>query len=605
MKNKMRKFVTLGMAAVMALSLAACGSNNDNTTTTTKTETENKSEVREEAASESGEEGYTGEIITLTIWNTEVLSPGIQNNEVAKAIEEKLGIKLDVVQGDSQKFSILVAGGDLPDIIYTNPAQQNVASNNLITSGQLIAMDDLIEEYGENIKINFPKRLDYSKEYLSNGEGKIYYLPILVYEADKEHPNISYSIQNVGLMTRWDVYSAIGYPDIETTDDYLNVLKQMQDYARENDLADGKQIYAISGWSDWGLWPWWLANAREMGYKDLGNNMIFNYATESVEALYDSDAFWDSLVFFNKAYNMGILDPEAFTMKNDQFWEKCQNGQVLMAHASWQTENINLSFISNGNGEWSYQKLPYDGYEYISGIVSMDAPLGNGSDYANAITKNCKYPERAMQLIDYLNSEEGARLLYSGVEGVHWTKEGGASRPTEEFLSNSKSDPDYKDNVGVALYNKLCGFKEIQVLSDGYPADLMKSGEQKAVNVSDADRSYCEYYGEKRGKEFSYPGQVLYDMWQAGEVNTITDYYIYLDLVQSPSESAQNILSQCDQYMNVQGVKAIMAGTEAEFNSIKEESIAGLEAKKYSQAADEILGLYDQAKEDAKAAGLN
>lgn len=545
------------------------------------------------------------EPVTLTIWNTEVLAPGIQTNEVAKAIEEKLGIKMDIVQGDAQKFSILVAGGDLPDIIYTNPAQKNTASNNLITSGQLIAMDELIEEYGANIKANFPERLEFSKQFASNGEGKIYYLPVRAYTANEEHPNISYSIENIGLEVRWDIYEAIGCPDIATTDDFLNVLKQMQDYARENDMADGKQIYAISGWSDWGLWPWWLANVREMGYLDLANSTIFRYEDQTVHGVFTSEAFWESLKFFNKAYNMGILDPEAFTMKNDQFWEKCQNGQTLMAHASWQSENINKAFLTSGHEDWSFQKIPHDGYEYVYGIVTTNAPLGLGVEYATAITKNCENPEKAIQLIDYLNSEEGARLLYSGIEGVHWTtEEDGVARPTEEFITNSKTDANYLSNVGVNLYNKLCAFSDLQVLADGQPADLMKSDEQKAANVSDADKSYCDYYAEKNGAEYGYPGQVLYDMWQKGEINTLTDYYLYPSLAQSPSEESLNIIAQCEQYMNVQGVQAIMAATEEEFNACKEQTLEGLESRNYGQATTEIEGLYAEAKEQADAFGM-
>lgn len=544
------------------------------------------------------------EPVTLTIWNTEVLTPGIQTNEVAQEIEKRLGIKMDIVQGDAQKFSILVAGGELPDIIYTNPAQQNTASNNLITSGQIIALDDLVDEYGENIKANFPDRLEFSKQFASNGEDKIYYLPVRAYEADKEHPNISYSIENLGLEIRWDIYQAIGCPEISTTDDFLNVLKQMQDYARENDMADGKQVYAISGWSDWGLWPWWLANVREMGYLDLANDTIFKYEDQSVEGVFTSDAFWDSLSFYNKAYNMGIVDPEAFTMKNDQFWEKCQNGQTLMAYASWQSENINKAFLSNGHEDWSFQKVPNDGYEYIYGIVTTNAPLGLGVEYANAITTNCEHPEKAMELLDFFNSEEGARLLYSGVEGVHWTNENGVVQPTEEFITKSKSDPDYLTSVGTNLYNKHCGFMDIQVLSDGYPADLMKSDEQKAATISDADKSYCDYYGEQEGEEYAYPGQVLYDLWQKGKVNTITDYYLYPTLVNSPSDESLNIIAQCEQYMNVQGVKAIMAASDDEFESCKEETLSGLESRNYSQATDEIEGLYAEAEKAAEGFGI-
>lgn len=542
----------------------------------------------------------TEEPVTLTIWNTEVLTPGVQTTEVAQAIEERLGIKMDIVQGDAQKFSILTAGGDLPDIIYSNPDRQNVTAEQLITSGQIIPLDDLIEEYGPNIKANFPERLNYSREFLSNGENKIYYIPILGYEADPEHPNISYTIDSLGLMTRWDVYKAIGCPKIETTDDYLDVLKQMQDYANENDLCDGAQIWAISGWSDWGLWPWYVSNLPEMGYLGVQYG-IMNVETEEIERLYTSDAFWDCLKFYNKAYNMGILDPESFTMKNDQFWEKCQNGQVLMAFASWQTDYINQHLAANVNPEWGYEKLPSDGQKYIYGITSASAPIGNGAEYPVAITTNCKNPEKAMELIDFLSSEEGARLLYSGIEGEHWTSEDGVVQPTEDFIANSKADSTYRNTVGVNLYNKLCGFKDIAVLEDGYPADLSKSNEQKAANILDVDKDYCAYYSEQEGGEYSFPGQVLYDMSEKGEVATYTKGLLLPTFAPSPDEETQRIVAQCDQYMSVQGVKAIMASSDEEFEACREESLKGLSDQGYDDTEEPLQALYEQARKTAEA----
>lgn len=540
------------------------------------------------------------DVVTLTIWNTEVLTPGVQTNEVAKEIEKRLGIRMEIVQGDAQKFSILTAGGDLPDIIYTNPDQQNVSAEQLITSGQVIPLDDLIEEYGSNIKDNFPERLTYSKEFGSNGEGKTYFLPILGYEADEENPNISYTIKQLGLMTRWDVYKAIGCPEIQTTDDYLNVLKQMQDYAREKDLGNGLQVWAISGWSDWGLWPWYVATQQEMGYLGLQYGLL-NTENGTVELQYTSDAFWDSLAFYNKAYNMGILDPEAFTMKNDQFWDKCNNGLVLMAYASWQTDYINQHLAANGHADWGYEKLPSDGMGYVYGITSADAPIGSGMEYATAITKNCENPEKAMELLNFLNSEEGARLLYSGIEGVHWTNEDGVVKPTEEYLANAKADSNYKNTVGVNIYNKLCGFKDIQVLSDGYPADLSKSNEQKAENCLDIDKDYCTYYAEQEGGEYAFPGQVLHDMEQKGEIKTIKDYLMIPTLAPAADEETQRIISQCDQYMSVQGVKAIMSASEEEFEKCKEETLKGLADKGYNDTMEELEAIYAQALENEKA----
>ncbi|MDE7007858.1 MAG: hypothetical protein K2P07_06800, partial [Lachnospiraceae bacterium] len=118
MKKKMLcKLMAAALTAAMVLPLGACGSGS-------APEKSNPASGTEENA--SSEKEVTEETVTLTIWNTEVTTPGIQDNDVARVIEEKLGIKMDIVQGDSQKFSVLVAGGDLPDIIYSNPAQQGV-----------------------------------------------------------------------------------------------------------------------------------------------------------------------------------------------------------------------------------------------------------------------------------------------------------------------------------------------------------------------------------------------------------------------------------------------------------------------------------------------
>ncbi len=204
-----------------------------------------------------------------------------------------------------------------------------------------------------------------------------------------------------------------------------------------------------------------------------------------------------------------------------------------------------------------------------------------------------------MELIDFCNSEEGARLLFSGVEGVHWEEKDGGAVPTESYAKLIKEDPSYTTTTGISLYNKLSGLRETQVLSDNTPANVLKSNEQKAVNLLEIDKAYCEYYSRERGKEFLYPGMVLNDMWENGEVDTWTDYIMFTSLVQSPSESTLNILSQCDQYMNVQGVKAIMAADNEEFEQIRQEAMEALNDKGFEEARQELISLYDTARTEA------
>ena len=90
---------------------------------------------------------------------------------------------------------------------------------------------------------------------------------------------------------------------------------------------------------------------------------------------------------------------------------------------------------------------------------------------------------------------------------------------------------------------------------------------------------------------------VLNDMREKGEIQTFTDYNMFTTLWYSPpSDETLNILAQCDQYMNVQGVKCVMAKDDAEFEALREEAMQELEAKGFSKAREEIVANYEAAK---------
>lgn len=580
---KVKKLMAVVLTASLTVSFAACGKADSTGSTDTAGGTA--------AVSSSATDNKP---VTLTMWNTEVATPGIQKNAVADEIARLTGVTMDIISGDAQKFKILVAGNDLPDIIYANPAQQQVDPGNLISSKQVIPMDDLIEKYGVNIKKSFSKSIEYSKKFLSSGQDKVYFFPVQTYRGNSETPTISNTIADVGITVRWDLYAKVGYPEIKTTDDFLNVLKQMQDAAKG--MAGDKKVYAISGWSDWGIWPWWISNTREMGYTDMPNDVMFNNTNGEISIIYSNEDFWKSISFYNKAYKMGIIDPEAFTMKNDQFTDKLKNGQALMGYASWQTDYVNQYFVQTGHPDWGFEKLPSDGYPYISGITSPEYPLGNGQDYANAITANCKNPEKAMQFIDFMSSAEGARLVYSGVKGKHWDVVDGKPQPTQEFIDGLNKDKDYANKTGVILYNKFTAMRDIQVGDDKYPADLMKSDEQKAKNALPIDKEYTKHFGD-----YAYPGQVLYELNKQNKVQTFNKYWLFPTLVQQPTDDTKKIMAQVSEYMKVQIVKVIMSKTDADFEANKAQAIKDIKAKGYDKAEADILALYKKAQQDAES----
>lgn len=54
---------------------------------------------------------------------------------------------------------------------------------------------------------------------------------------------------NFNPQLRWDVYKEVGKPEIKTLNDYIPVLKQMQDAYSKTE--DGKSVYAISLFNGW------------------------------------------------------------------------------------------------------------------------------------------------------------------------------------------------------------------------------------------------------------------------------------------------------------------------------------------------------------------
>ena len=89
---------------------------------------------------------------------------------------------------------------------------------------------------------------------------------------------------------------------------------------------------------------------------------------------------------------------------------------------------------------------------------------------AIGITNNCKNPEAAMKLIDFLVSEEGQYLMLWGIEGKHWDMVDGKHVPKPEMVEGFLTDSDkIKLETGV---RKWTWFIKNGYGSDGTPYDM-------------------------------------------------------------------------------------------------------------------------------------
>ncbi|REE68114.1 ABC-type glycerol-3-phosphate transport system substrate-binding protein [Paenibacillus taihuensis] len=517
---------------------------------------------------------------------------GIWNTTIAQEIKKKLGITLDFITGDDVKAKTMIAGGDLPDVIMT-VGSVSALVNSMIQGGQVIPLDDLIDKYGPNIKKYTPGALEIMKKVASNNTGKVYFLPVRVSKAnDASMAKDGF----VGFYTRWDLYKGVGAPAMNNEDDFLKVNKEMQD--KYPTTKDGKKTYAFSAWGG-ELFPYIISYPHAMGWSNWLSDTSLNATTGDVSYNFTEKdgVFWKGIKFFNKAYRMGIFDPEGITQKIDQYIAKLNSGQVFNSAASfWMGGNELIQNTGNDNAQLLQLPGPFPGYLYL---YPIENPGGNSLSPAHAITKANKYPERTMELFNYLSGTEGGRLLYTGVKGVDWDVVDGKPKLIGKMAN--PSDPGYADylkSVGTEKLNRLAGLIESYPAEDGYPLDLKINIDP--ATVTKAEKELAQQFGADL-----YPGQVYDKLVKEGKGIVNTTYFPFTAFVKQPSEQTAQTLVKAEQYFMANVAKYIMAKDDAAFDAAQQKAIDDFNAMGVDKAYDEFRKLIDDAKEFAKTVKLD
>ena len=220
--------------------------------------------------------------VKLSVWPPEMAQnfpSGQQTDPVMKKIEEKFNVTMDIdTHPTDEKFNVLLASNSLPDIVQT----QAKYVQRIIESDTAIPLDEYMEKLGTDITTNAPKAVEFSKENFSNGTNKLYFLPTQVGEQ-------SGASAIVGQFVRWDYYKELGYPEINSDDDWLNVVEQMQKLHPTNE--DGEKVYGFSPWFDWDLWPYYMGGAFLTSYTYMLDGMLqIDRKTDEISSMiYDKE----------------------------------------------------------------------------------------------------------------------------------------------------------------------------------------------------------------------------------------------------------------------------------------------------------------------------
>ena len=228
-----------------------------------------------------------------------------------------------------------------------------------------------------------------------------------------------------GPYVRWDYYKAVGYPQINTLEDLIPVLKKMQDKARSE--TGQNNIYAMSLFKDWD--GNMMNNAKQpacfYGFDEMGFVLAKADGSQYQSITKEGGIYQRVLKFFNSAYRAGLIDPESTTQNYDTMNSKYKEGKVLFSFWPWLGQAAYNTTANKAAGK-GFMIAPLKDQK----IFSYGA-TPNGSTTMIALGSKAKNKQRLVKFIDWLYSPEG---VYdsgaqtggaAGPKGLNWTIKNG------------------------------------------------------------------------------------------------------------------------------------------------------------------------------------
>jgi len=428
MLQKLKKIMTLMMVMTVLASFFS-GCSKEEATVETQT-------------SQEGSETTLNAPITFSYWSADTTAGQLDDgykSPVSQEIKRLSGVTLEkefVIGDPREKLSFMAASGEYPDLIYALEY-----SNIIVDAGGYVRLDELIDQYGPNIKKLYGEdlaRLRYSME-----DPSIYFLGLPTVGQVRYEPELGFQLQH-------DVVKSLGYPKMETLEDFE---KAIQAYVDKNPTIDGKPTIGLSLLAD----DWRIKIS------------VTNPAVASTGGPDDGEWFYDTKTgtaaihlmrndekeyfrWLNHMNAIGLLDPESFIQKYDQYQAKIAEGRVVaLADAKWEYVDAEVSLKAAGMPERTYGMYPLtlnDSYTFAD-----FRPVGYSGGYGVGISTSCKDPVAAIKFLDWMCSDEAQILARWGIEGTHYQVVDGKRTFFPEVFKQMNEDANFATETGIGIYS--------------------------------------------------------------------------------------------------------------------------------------------------------
>lgn len=411
---RVKKVLALVLATALAGSLCACGSGDGGS----KEKETQQSEVQQSGEGQSNEDKPAAgfpleEKVTLSVFAEQLSSVvDLEQNKVLQDLEAYTNVDLDLTlvpsDGLSEKLNLMLSSGEYPEIIIGSGLLSNQDLEKYGVEEQIfIPLNDLIEEYGTNIKERWAEHPNWEEE-MKSSDGNIYGIPTSE-TGGEGHGDCSYKLW---INTEW--LEAVGKEMPTTTEEFRDVLMafKTQD-PNGNGVADEIPLTGATG--TWAGVPY-LNLLNAFGYFDTN----YYYVKDgTVQSILDQDYVKEGLKYIHDLYVDGLIDPAALTQDESQMAAVGNNEEIAIAGAVTCGHVGMFVDINNAERYNQYEiMMPLKGSTGYQGIPYNMAHSVQGASFA--ITDICKNPEIAIQIADLFCGEEWTIRSQLGTQGETW-----------------------------------------------------------------------------------------------------------------------------------------------------------------------------------------
>lgn len=475
------------------------------------------------------------EPLVIDVFDSLANYQGMQSGWFAKLVKDKFNMELNIIApnvsgGGDTLYRTRAAAGNLGDLIICSGQNNNL--QDLVTAGLVIDMQDYLKD-GEIMK--YEKAIRNLNDPIDSTA--IYAIPSSVSFQNCTQPSES-GDPTFGPYLRYDLYAALGYPSIETLDDLLSVLAQMQ--ALQPVSESGNPTYAFSFFKDW---DGNMMNSAKQpacfyGYDEYGFVLAKADGSDYQDIMQDDSFYLRNLKMYFDANQLGLVDPASPNQNYNEMFDKYAAGDILYAPWPWLGQSA-YNTLSNRTSGKGFMFVPIEDMQIL---LNGCNPYGDDTSII-AVGRNAKDPERLADFINWLYSPEGiyANSAQSvtgtaGPEGLTWEMTGDGPALTEVGVEALlRSDVKLPDSWGGGMWKD--GISRINfttvILTDtapnGYPYRYTQWDSYRQMDDTTLEKAWKNHmqadstmdYLLQTGKYLVSPGCSYFSTTESNEISTI------------------------------------------------------------------------------------